>query len=37
MEGRNVVTIGGKRSKYSLTSATDLTIELPESTYHRLD
>ena len=40
MEGRNVGTIRRKSSKQDLTSAEDLTIELPEgrdSLYHGLD
>ena len=40
MEGRNVGTIRGKNPKQDLTSAKDLTIELPEGRefpYYRLD
>ena len=40
MEGMNVGTIGGESPKQDLTSAKNLTVELPEereSPYHRLD
>ena len=40
MEGRNMGTIKKKSPKQGLTSAKDLTIEIPdgcESPYHRLD
>ena len=40
MEGRNVDTIKGKSPKQGLTSAKDITIELPEgheSPCYRLD
>ena len=40
MEGRNVGTIKGEKSKKGLTNNKDLPIELPkgrESSYHRLD